>query len=82
MRYECILYGLKSLLWGLPASFLMVFLIWKATSSAFAIAFTIPWGSILIAVGSVFLVVFATALYAMAKIRKDNLIDVIKNEAI
>ena len=82
MRYECVLYGLKSLLWGLPAAFLATVLIWKATSSAFVVAFSIPWGSILIAVGSVFLVVFATMLYAAAKIRKDNLIDVIKNEAI
>ena len=82
MRYECILYGLKSLLWGLPASFLMIFLIWKATSSALVVAFSVPWTSVLTAVGSVFLVVFATTLYAMAKIRKDNLIDVIKNEAI
>ena len=33
-----------------------------------------------IAVLSVFTVVFATMMYAMSKIKKDNLIDALKNE--
>ena len=82
MRYECLLYGIKSLLWGLPASFLMTYLIWKITENSLSIRFFIPWGSVLIAVGSVFLVVFVTMLYASAKIKKDNLIDVIKRETL
>ena len=44
--------------------------------------FYIPWYSIAIAVGSVFIVVFATMLYATGKIRKDNPIDALKNENI
>ena len=82
MRYECLLYGIKSLLWGLPASFLMTFLIWKVTEESLSVRFFIPWGSVLIAVGSVFLVVFVTMVYASAKIKKDNLIDVIKKETL
>lgn len=42
--------------------------------------FYLPWGAVLIAVCSVFAVVFATMLYAMRKIKKDNVIDALKNE--
>lgn len=80
MNYECIIYGIKGLMWGLPASIAMTFVIYKITSSAYDTRFYIPWYSVAIAVGSVFLVVFATMLYATGKIRKDNLIDALKNE--
>jgi putative ABC transport system permease protein len=39
-----------------------------------------PWGAVGIAVLSVFLVVFATMMYSMCKIKKDNPIDALKNE--
>ena len=82
MRFECLLYGLKSLLWGLPASFAATFLIWRVTTNSLSIRFFIPWESVLIAAGSVFAVVFATMLYASHRLRKDNLIDAIKNETL
>lgn len=82
MNYECMIYGLKSLLWGLPASFAVTYLIYTITQSAYNTAFYVPWTSVVIAVGSVFLVVFATMLYSMSKIRKDNPIDALKNENI
>ena len=82
MRFECLLYGLKSLLWGLPASFAATFLIWRVTTNSLSIRFFIPWESVLIAAGSVFAVVFATMLYASHRLKKDNLIDAIKNETL
>lgn len=82
MNYECVIYGLRSLLWGLPASFVLTYLIFRITGAAFEMQFYIPWYSIAIAVGSVFIVVFATMLYATGKIRKDNPIDALKNENI
>ena len=39
-----------------------------------------PWLDIAIAAVSVFAVVFATMLYSMRKIKKDNPIDALKNE--
>lgn len=80
MRYECFIYGAKGLLWGLPASILMTYVIYRVTGVAYEMSFYIPWYSVVIAVGSVFAVVFATMLYATDKIRKDNLIDALKNE--
>lgn len=40
----------------------------------------IPWYSVAIAVGSVFVVVFATMLYATRKIRSENPIEALKQE--
>jgi putative ABC transport system permease protein len=80
MNYECILYGFKSLIYGLPVSILLTWLIYKSANSGFSTGFYLPWKSIVIAVISVFAVVFATMLYSMHKIRRDNPIDALKDE--
>ena len=80
MRFECLLYGTKSLLWGLPVSIGISWLIWKAVASAFVSSFRLPWTAMGIAAVSVFLVVFATMLYATQKIKKDNPIDALKQD--
>ena len=80
MNYECLIYGARSLMFGLPAALIMTFLIWKVTSNAFETRFYIPWKGVVIAVASVFIVVFATMLYATRRIRRDNPIDALKNE--
>ncbi|MBO4418579.1 MAG: FtsX-like permease family protein [Oscillospiraceae bacterium] len=82
MRFECLLYGSKALLWGLPVSIGISWLIWKAVTNAFITSYRLPWTAMAIAAGSVFLVVFATMLYATGKIRKDNPIDALKQETM
>ena len=82
MNFECLLYGFKGLLYGLPVSFFITWLIYRAIGNGLETAFFIPWYSIAIAVLSVFLVVFATMLYSMHKIHKENTIDALKNENI
>ncbi len=80
MNYECVIYGAKGLLFGLPAAFCVTYALWKITSSAFEFRFYVPWYSVAIAVGSVFAVVFATMLYAAGRIRRDNPVDALRNE--
>ena len=75
MNYECILYGVKSLIWGIPAAFLVTWLIFRSISRAFETGFYLPWSSVVIAVGSVFAVVFSTMMYSMRIISRDNVID-------
>ena len=82
MNYECIIYGLKGIVFGLPVALLITYVIYRVTGAALSVPFFLPWLSIGIAVGSVFLVVFATMLYATGKIRNDNPIDALKNENI
>lgn len=80
MNYECLLYGLKSLLLGLPVALVISRLIFQAVRGVFGTAFLLPWVSIGAAVLSVFAVVFASMLYAMHKINKDNLIETLRCE--
>lgn len=80
MNYECLNYGLRALLWSLPASALMTWLIYSAMRQGFGSRFLIPWASVAVAVGSVFVVVFATMLYATRKIRGENPIDGLRQE--
>lgn len=80
MNYECLLYGSKALLLGLPVSCGITYLIYRAVTTAYETSFHLPWAAIGIAVLSVFMVVFATMMYAMSKVKKDNPIDALKNE--
>ena len=80
MNFECLLYGFKGILYGLPVSFLVTWMIYRSISEGLEMPFFIPWYSIAIAVGSVFLVVFITMIYSMRRIRKENILDALKNE--
>lgn len=82
MNYECLLYGIKSLILGLPLSFVLSYLIFRAFDLNYQTSFIIPWKSAIIASASVFIVVFSTMIYSMSKIKKDNTIDALKNENI
>ena len=80
MNLECLLYGGKALLFGLPVSLFMTWLIHHSIRNGFVSVFYVPVVPVVIAVCSVFLVVFVTMLYAMRKIERDNPIDALKNE--
>lgn len=80
MNYECILYGSKALILGLPVSAVISYLIYLSFSGSFETAFRLPLAAIAVAVFSVFAVVFVTMLYSMSKIKKENPIDALKNE--
>ena len=82
MNFECLLYGFKSLLYGLPLSAVMTYLIFLSISEGYSTDFHMPWGAVGIAVFSVFAVVFVTMMYAMNKVKKDNPIEALKNENI
>ncbi|NLX63296.1 MAG: ABC transporter permease [Clostridiaceae bacterium] len=80
MNYECLLYGIKGLAYGIPVSTGVTWLIYRSIMQGLETRFFIPWYSLVIAVGSVFAVVFATMIYSMQKIKKDNPIDALKEE--
>lgn len=81
MRFECILYGGWTLVFGLPISVILSWLIYKGMMAGGAdIDFTLPWGSIIISMLGVFSVIFITMLYAVSKIRKENIIDALRDD--
>lgn len=83
MNFECAIYGVRSLLIGIPVSALLSLLIHKAFLLAERrddIAFSFPWGAMAVSVLGVFGIVFITMLYAADKIRKENIIDALRDE--
>jgi putative ABC transport system permease protein len=81
MNFECAFYGMRTLLFGLPIAGILSWLIYRGLFSGGAdIAFTFPWSSISISVLGVFVVVFITMLYAVSKIRKENIIDALRDD--
>jgi len=82
INYESIFYGLKALLYGLPISVIVMYLIYRALQGTFEYGFTLPWMSIIQVVVAIFLIVSITMLYSIRKIRKENIIDSLKQECI
>ena len=80
MNYECMLYGFKGLLYGLPVAGGLSYLMYKSVVGGLEIKYLFPWQGMLISVISVFVVVFTTMIYAMSKIRKDNTMEALRNE--
>jgi len=80
--YESIFYGIKALLIGLPVSFAVMYLMFNVLGGMFDYAFTVPWASVAVVIVSVFLIVGVAMLYSSAKVKKENIIDVLKQEII
>ena len=81
MSFECILYGARTLFLGLPMAGVLSWLIyrWMVWGGA-EIDFMFPWDSMGISVLGVFLAVFVTMLYAVGRIRKENIIDALRDD--
>ncbi|WP_342561412.1 FtsX-like permease family protein [Paenibacillus sp. FSL R7-0345] len=82
LNYESVFYGVKSLLYGLPISFAAMVLIYKAFANKFSYGFTLPWMSILSVIVGVFVIVSSAVVYSGAKVKKENIIDALKQENI
>lgn len=82
MNYESVVYGAKSLLFGLPISFIVMYGIYKAFANKFSYGFVLPWMSILSVIAAVFVIVGSAMLYSSAKVKKENIIDALKQESI
>ncbi len=82
LNYECLLYGVKSLIYGLPVAVLVTWFIYHTINLGYEMAFYVPAASVAIAVISVFLVVFATMFYAASKLKKQSVIETLKNENV
>jgi len=80
--FESIFYGIKALLIGLPVSFAVMYLMFNVLGGMFDYAFTVPWASVAVVIVSVFLIVGVAMLYSSAKVKKENIIDVLKQEII
>ena len=80
IRFESIFYGLKALLFGLPISVVISYLLYRTQQSVLVSGFTLPWQSYCFAVLMLLVVVFSTMLYSTHRIKKENIIDALKDE--
>lgn len=81
MNFECIFYGLQTLLFGLPAAGVCSWLICTGMIAGGAdVSFAFPWASMVVCVFSVFLIVFITMGNAVGKIKKENMIDALRDD--
>ena len=80
MNFECLLYGIKSILWGIPVSLLITYFIYLTIMQGIEMPYLIPWDGIIISIVGVFAIVFTTMLYSTHKVNKENTIDALKNE--
>ena len=82
IRLESLLYGLKSLLIGIPIGLFGSFCIYQAFKNSVDFGYMIPWVSILISIIFVFIIVGATMKYSLSKINKQNIIETIRQDNI
>jgi len=82
MNYESVFYGIKSLLYGLPISVVVMYLIHKSLMNSFNYQFVLPWISIIYVIVAVFVIVTSAMLYSSSKVKKENIIDALKQESI
>ncbi|WP_099364359.1 FtsX-like permease family protein [Fredinandcohnia onubensis] len=82
INYESIFYGVKALLYGLPISFVIMYLIYWSLRNTFEYGFNLPWMSILFVVIIIFIIVGAAMLYSIQKVKQENIIDGLKQESI
>lgn len=80
IRFESIFYGLKGLLYGLPISVAVAYLLFGMQRSVLESVFTLPWASYGFAVVMILIIVLVTMWYSSSKIKKENILDALKEE--
>lgn len=82
LNLECVFYGTKALLYGISIGVGICYLLNRGFGNLIEFAFNLPWSSIIISIIAVYAVVFMTMIYSSSKIKKENIIDVLRNENI
>ncbi len=83
MNFECVFYGMRTLLFGLPIAGIISWLIYKGLMTVERMDnfdFVFPWGSMVISVFGVLFIVFITMLYSISKIKKEDIIDALRDD--
>lgn len=78
MAFECLQYGWKAILWGVPLSLLASVLIARFAAVT---KFVVPMGALASAAGCILVTVFITMFYAVSKLRKQNPMEAIRSES-
>lgn len=80
MLCEGLVYGLKTLLYGLPVSFALMYAFYKIFSRDALFPFYIPWGAVLIGAAAVVVLTVTLTVGMSRGARKESIIEVLKDE--
>lgn len=80
--FESLFFGLKSLIYGIPVSIGINALISSVVGGVFDTKMIIPWNSIIISIIGVFIIVLISMNYASKKIKKENILEALREENI
>ena len=78
MNYECLIYGIRSMVYGIVLTVLISAALYRSIGAGADIEYLIPWGYLAVAAVGVFGVVFMTMLYTMRSIKKNNIVEELK----
>ena len=79
---EGLLYGILSLLYGLPIGIGMVVLMNTLLGDVIQFGLVLPWSGIIICIVGIFVITFIASYIPMKKINKENIIENIRQESI
>ena len=82
VRLESILYGLKSLIIGIPIGTILSYFIYKMFKTDLGMGYVLPIKPILISILFVAIIIGIIMKYSMSKINKQNIIETIRNDNI
>src|SRR5574344_1443902 len=83
IRFESLFFGLKTLLYGIPISFGLMYLFQYIISKTVSFSdILIPWSNLVIAIIGIFIIVFIAMRYSTIEIKKDNILEAIRDENI
>lgn len=80
--FESLFFGLKSLIYAIPVSLAINFLIAKSIGNVIETGVIISWNSIFLSILGVFFIVILTMSYASKKIKKENILETLREENI
>nr|WP_239534183.1 ABC transporter permease [Thalassobacillus pellis] len=82
IHYESVFYGIKALMYGLPIALVVMFLLHLSFGNTFDYGILMPWWDIIFVIVAIFLIVGIAMLYSIRKIKKENIIEALKQENI
>lgn len=82
IAFEVLIYGVKACLYGIPTALFTMLILNRYFNRSFIRNFEIPWISMICMVIVLFAVLGLAMMYAAHKIRKNNIVETIRQESI
>lgn len=80
LNLESLLYGVKSIVIGLPIGTGLSYLLYKSMYGTIGFAYELPFGAMLISAVAVMLLTFVTMRYGKRKLNKISIVEALRSE--